>query len=184
MARSGFAFQLLEIFKALGLEKLVDATQVLTHFPAAELVDFRDKAVEKIAVVAHHDEGAVEILKCLLEHVFRAQIEVVGGLVEDEKIEGFEQEFEDGQSRALTAGQYLHLFRSYFAQNQASLLDGEVTVYDTIDSVAKGEIRLKIRDLLGAFMFGGEEGTKKVKVLSRSRILRRISPFATLSMVS
>ena len=54
----------------------------------------------------------------------------------------------------------------YFAQNQASLLDGEMTVYDTIDNVAKGEIRLKIRDLLGAFMFGGEESSKKVKVLS------------------
>ena len=54
----------------------------------------------------------------------------------------------------------------YFAQNQASLLDGELTVFQTIDDIAKGEIRLKIRDLLGAFMFGGEESTKKVKVLS------------------
>jgi ATP-binding cassette subfamily F protein 3 len=54
----------------------------------------------------------------------------------------------------------------YFAQNQASLLDGELTVFQTIDDVAKGEIRLKIRDMLGAFMFGGEESTKKVKVLS------------------
>ena len=54
----------------------------------------------------------------------------------------------------------------YFAQNQASLLDGELTVFQTIDDVAKGEIRNKIRDLLGAFMFGGEESTKKVKVLS------------------
>ena len=54
----------------------------------------------------------------------------------------------------------------YFAQNQASLLDEDLTVFDTIDEVAKGDIRLKIRDLLGAFMFGGEESTKKVKVLS------------------
>jgi len=54
----------------------------------------------------------------------------------------------------------------YFAQNQASLLDGELTVFQTIDDVAKGEIRNKIRDLLGAFMFGGEASTKKVKVLS------------------
>ena len=54
----------------------------------------------------------------------------------------------------------------YFAQNQASLLDGELTVFQTIDDVAKGEIRLKIRDMLGAFMFGGEDSTKKVKVLS------------------
>ena len=54
----------------------------------------------------------------------------------------------------------------YFAQNQASLLDGNLTVFQTIDDVAKGEIRNKIRDLLGAFMFGGEDSTKKVKVLS------------------
>ncbi|MBO4333836.1 MAG: ABC-F family ATP-binding cassette domain-containing protein [Paludibacteraceae bacterium] len=54
----------------------------------------------------------------------------------------------------------------YFAQNQASLLDGELTVFQTIDDVAKGEIRNKIKDLLGAFMFGGENSAKKVKVLS------------------
>ena len=61
----------------------------------------------------------------------------------------------------------------YFAQNQAQLLDGNITVFDTIDRVAKGEIRLKIRDLLGAFMFGGEASDKYVKVLSggeRSRL--------------
>lgn len=54
----------------------------------------------------------------------------------------------------------------YFAQNQASLLDEEMSVYDTIDNIAEGDIRTKIRDILGAFMFGGEAGTKKVKVLS------------------
>ncbi len=54
----------------------------------------------------------------------------------------------------------------YFAQNQASLLDEEITVFQTIDDVAKGDIRTKIRDILGAFMFGGDNMTKKVKVLS------------------
>lgn len=54
----------------------------------------------------------------------------------------------------------------YFAQNQASLLDEEMSVYDTVDNIAEGDIRTKIRDILGAFMFGGEAGTKKVKVLS------------------
>ncbi len=54
----------------------------------------------------------------------------------------------------------------YFAQNQAQLLDGELTVFDTIDRVAVGDIRTKIRDILGAFMFGGEASDKKVKVLS------------------
>ena len=61
----------------------------------------------------------------------------------------------------------------YFAQNQAQLLDESLTVFQTIDYVAKGEIRLKINDILGAFMFGGEESDKKVKVLSggeRSRL--------------
>ena len=64
----------------------------------------------------------------------------------------------------LTLGHNVQI--GYFAQNQASLLDGELTVFQTIDDVAQGEIRTKIRDLLGAFMFGGEESTKKVKVLS------------------
>lgn len=54
----------------------------------------------------------------------------------------------------------------YFAQNQASLLDGELSVFETIDNVAQGDIRTKIKDLLGAFMFGGEDSLKKVKVLS------------------
>ncbi len=54
----------------------------------------------------------------------------------------------------------------YFAQNEASLLDEEITVYQTIDDVAKGDIRTKIKDILGAFMFGGDSWTKKVKVLS------------------
>jgi ATP-binding cassette subfamily F protein 3 len=54
----------------------------------------------------------------------------------------------------------------YFAQNQASLLDDNLTVYQTIDDIAVGDIRTKIKDLLGAFMFGGEESLKKVKVLS------------------
>ena len=54
----------------------------------------------------------------------------------------------------------------YFAQNQAQLLDESLTVFDTIDHVAVGDIRLKIRDILGAFMFGGEASDKKVKVLS------------------
>ena len=61
----------------------------------------------------------------------------------------------------------------YFAQNQAQLLDENLTVFDTIDYVAKGDIRLRINDILGAFMFGGEESEKKVKVLSggeRSRL--------------
>lgn len=64
----------------------------------------------------------------------------------------------------LTLGHNVQI--GYFAQNQASLLDGELTVFQTIDDVAKGDMRTKIRDLLGAFMFGGEASTKKVKVLS------------------
>jgi ATP-binding cassette subfamily F protein 3 len=71
----------------------------------------------------------------------------------------------------LTIGHNVQI--GYFAQNQAQLLDGERTVFDTIDYVAQGEIRTKIRDILGAFMFGGEASDKKVKVLSggeRSRL--------------
>jgi ATP-binding cassette subfamily F protein 3 len=54
----------------------------------------------------------------------------------------------------------------YFAQNQAAMLDGEMSVFETIDTVAVGDIRTKIKDILGAFMFGGDEVQKKVKVLS------------------
>ena len=71
----------------------------------------------------------------------------------------------------LTIGHNVQI--GYFAQNQAQLLDENLTVFDTIDYVAKGDIRLKIRDILGAFMFGGEASDKKVKVLSggeRSRL--------------
>jgi ATP-binding cassette subfamily F protein 3 len=64
----------------------------------------------------------------------------------------------------LTLGHNVQL--GYFAQNQAQLLDESLTVFDTIDRVAVGDIRLKIRDILGAFMFGGEASDKKVKVLS------------------
>lgn len=60
----------------------------------------------------------------------------------------------------------------YFAQNSASMLDGELTVFQTIDDIAVGDVRLKIRDLLGAFMFGGEENQKKVKVLSGGERVR------------
>ncbi|MDE5629914.1 MAG: ATP-binding cassette domain-containing protein [Muribaculaceae bacterium] len=60
----------------------------------------------------------------------------------------------------------------YFAQNSAALLDEELTVFQTIDDIAVGDVRLKIRDLLGAFMFGGEEGQKKVKVLSGGERVR------------
>ena len=93
---------------------------------------------DKLAFVGRNGEGKSTLVKCIMQRL---------------EHEG-----------TLTLGHNVQI--GYFAQNQASLLDGEITVYDTIDNVAKGEIRLKIRDLLGAFMFGGEEGTKKVKVLS------------------
>ena len=93
---------------------------------------------DKVAFVGRNGEGKSTLVKCIM-----GQLEHEG---------------------TLTLGHNVQI--GYFAQNQAILLDGEITVYDTIDSVAKGDIRLKIRDLLGAFMFGGEEGTKKVKVLS------------------
>ncbi len=92
----------------------------------------------KIAFVGRNGEGKSTLVKCIM------------GEIEHEG--------------TLTLGHNVQI--GYFAQNQASLLDGELTVFKTIDDVAQGEIRTKIRDLLGAFMFGGEESTKKVKVLS------------------
>ncbi len=70
----------------------------------------------------------------------------------------------------LTLGHNVQI--GYFAQNSASMLDGELTVFQTIDDIAVGDVRMKIRDLLGAFMFGGEENQKKVKVLSGGERVR------------
>ena len=100
---------------------------------------------EKVAFVGKNGEGKSTLVKCIMD-----QIPYDGKLVIGHNVQ-----------------------IGYFAQNQAQLLDGELTVFDTIDQVAKGDIRLKIRDILGAFMFGGEASDKKVKVLSggeRSRL--------------
>lgn len=94
---------------------------------------------DKVAFVGRNGEGKSTLVKCIMK-----EIEHAG---------------------TLTLGHNVQI--GYFAQNQASLLDEELTVFQTIDDVARGEIRNKIRDLLGAFMFGGpEESMKKVKVLS------------------
>lgn len=93
---------------------------------------------DKIAFVGRNGEGKSTLFKCIM-----GQLQNQG---------------------KLQLGHNVQI--GYFAQNQASLLDGELTVFQTIDDVAKGEIRNRIRDLLGAFMFAGEESTKKVKVLS------------------
>lgn len=92
----------------------------------------------KVAFVGRNGEGKSTLVKCIMGEI----------------------DF-DG---TLTLGHNVQI--GYFAQNQASLLNKELTVFQTIDDVAKGDIRNKIRDLLGAFMFGGEESAKKVKVLS------------------
>ncbi len=93
---------------------------------------------EKVAFVGKNGEGKSTLVKCIMK-----EIEHEGNL---------------------SLGHNVMI--GYFAQNQASLLDENLTVFQTIDDVAKGDVRLQIRDLLGAFMFGGEESTKKVKVLS------------------
>ena len=99
---------------------------------------FTIKRGEKVAFVGKNGEGKSTLVKCIM-----GEIPFTGNL----KI-----------------GHNVKI--GYFAQNQAQLLDGEITVFDTIDRVAVGDIRTKIRDILGAFMFGGEASDKKVKVLS------------------
>ena len=94
---------------------------------------------DKVAFVGKNGEGKSTLVKCIMNEI--------------------------DHEGTLTLGHNVQI--GYFAQNQASLLDENLTVFQTIDDVAKGEIRNKIRDLLGAFMFGGpEESMKKVKVLS------------------
>lgn len=108
-------------------------------------VTFTIRRGEKVAFVGKNGEGKSTLVKCIM-----GQLDYMG---------------------TLKLGHNIKI--GYFAQNQAALLDGEQTVFDTIDRVAVGDIRTKIRDILGAFMFGGEASEKKVKVLSggeRSRL--------------
>ncbi len=106
---------------------------------------FTVKRGEKVAFVGKNGEGKSTLVKCIMGEIPY-----------------------DG---TLKVGHNVQI--GYFAQNQAQLLDEQLTVFETIDRVAKGEVRLKINDILGAFMFGGEASDKKVKVLSggeRSRL--------------
>ena len=108
-------------------------------------VDMMIKRGEKVAFVGKNGEGKSTLVKCIM-----GEIDYQG---------------------TLKVGHNTQI--GYFAQNQAQLLDENLTVFETIDNVAKGEIRLKIKDILGAFMFGGEASDKYVKVLSggeRSRL--------------
>ena len=108
-------------------------------------VDLTIERGDKVAFVGKNGEGKSTLVKCIMDQI---------------SYEG-----------KLTIGHNVQI--GYFAQNQAQLLDENTTVFDTIDRVAVGDIRLKIRDILGAFMFGGEASDKKVKVLSggeRSRL--------------
>lgn len=110
-----------------------------------EHVNFTIQRGEKIAFVGKNGEGKSTLVKCILNEI---------------PYEG-----------SLKLGHGVKI--GYFAQNQAQLLDDNLTVFETIDYVAQGDIRTKIRDILGAFMFGGEASEKKVKVLSggeRSRL--------------
>lgn len=108
-------------------------------------VNLTIKRGEKVAFVGKNGEGKSTLVKCIM-----GEIPFTGNL---------------------KVGHNVQI--GYFAQNQTQLLDGEISVFDTIDRVAKGDIRLKIKNILGAFMFGGEAIDKKVKVLSggeRSRL--------------
>jgi putative ABC transporter, ATP-binding protein len=108
-------------------------------------VNLTIKRGEKVAFVGKNGEGKSTLVKCIMEEI------------------PFDGHLKLGHNVEL----------GYYAQNQAQLLDENKTVFQTIDDVAKGDIRLKIRDILGAFMFGGEASDKKVKVLSggeRSRL--------------
>ncbi len=108
-------------------------------------VSFNMQRGERVAFVGKNGEGKSTLVKCLMGQTnWSGQLEI---------------------------GHNTHI--GYFAQNEASLLNEEVTVFQTIDDVAKGDIRTKIKDILGAFMFGGDSWNKKVKVLSggeRSRL--------------
>ncbi len=100
--------------------------------------EFTLRRGDKVAFVGKNGEGKSTLVKCIMHEI--------------------------DHTGTLKIGHNVKI--GYFAQNQAQLLDGELTVFDTIDRVATGDIRTRIRDILGAFMFGGEDADKKVKVLS------------------
>ena len=101
-------------------------------------VNLTIKRGEKVAFVGKNGQGKSTLVKCIMNEIsYQGQLKV---------------------------GHNIQI--GYFAQNQAQLLDDSLSVFETIDNVAKGEIRLRINDILGAFMFGGEASEKKVKVLS------------------
>ena len=109
-------------------------------------VTFTIRRGEKVAFVGKNGEGKTTLVRCIMNEL-------------------------TDYTGTLKIGHNVKI--GYFAQNQASLLDGELTVFDTIDRVATGDIRTRIKDILGAFMFGGEAIDKRVKVLSggeRSRL--------------
>jgi ATP-binding cassette subfamily F protein 3 len=106
--------------------------------------NFTLKRGEKVAFVGKNGEGKSTMVKAIMKEI--------------------------DHEGTLTIGHNVQI--GYFAQNSASLLDENLTVFQTIDDIAVGDIRLKIRDLLGAFMFGGEENQKKVKVLSGGERVR------------
>ena len=115
------------------------------HHLVFDHVNLTIKRGEKVAFVGKNGEGKSTLVKCIMGEI------------------PFEGNLKVGHNIQI----------GYFAQNQAQLLDESLTVFQTIDYVAKGEVRLKINDILGAFMFGGEASEKKVKVLSggeRSRL--------------
>ncbi|MBR1712915.1 MAG: ABC-F family ATP-binding cassette domain-containing protein [Alloprevotella sp.] len=108
-------------------------------------VDMTIRRGEKIAFVGKNGEGKTTLVKCIMQEI--------------------------PYQGTLKIGHNVRI--GYYAQNQAQLLDGELTVFDSVDRVATGDVRLRLRDILGAFMFGGAESEKKVKVLSggeRSRL--------------
>lgn len=101
-------------------------------------VNLTVKRGEKVAFVGRNGEGKSTLVKCILNEI--------------------------PYTGTLKIGHNVQI--GYFAQNQAQMLDNSLTVFDTIDSVARGDVRLRINDILGAFMFGGEASEKKVSVLS------------------
>ena len=89
-------FQLLEILHFFVLQEFVDAAEVFADALVAEFVDLCDETVQEVAVMADDDEGTVKVDERLLEYVLGLHVEVVGGLVKDKEVDGFEQKFEDG----------------------------------------------------------------------------------------
>ena len=132
----------------MGLQIVIDATQMLGDATACKFINLIDQTIEKLTVVAHDDGRSVESLNGFFQHIFRRHIQMVGRFIENEQIYGLEQQFNHGQSAALASAQHLDaLLRRFATKHECpqKVVDFEPHVArgHTVDSVVDGKVLIQ-----------------------------------------